>query len=130
MCRCRSKNELGPHQFGIPRKVINMKKAKLYYYLLAICILGFFPLTVQAQADESTAELTAKATDPTAALMSFQLNNWYTPSFYDRDGSSNQLVFRSAIPFKWGSSQHIFRITAPWVTSSLSGADGIGDITI
>lgn len=74
--------------------------------------------------------LAAQATDPTAALMSFQLNNWYTPSFHDADGTANQIVFRSAIPFELGGTEHIFRVTAPYFTSSPSGADGFGDVTI
>lgn len=83
-------------------------------------------------ADEAVSadELAAQATDPTAALMSFQLNNWYTASFHDTGGSANQLVFRSAIPFSLAGRQHIFRITAPWVTSSPSGANGLADITV
>lgn len=75
-------------------------------------------------------ELAAKATDPTAALMSFQFNNWYTASFHDAGGSANQLVFRSAVPFTLAGLQHIFRITAPWVTSSPSDATGFADITL
>jgi hypothetical protein len=83
-----------------------------------------------AQQPVSSETLAAQATDPTAALMSFQLYDWYTPSFHDADGTANQLVFRSAIPFQLGNSQHIFRLTAPYVTSSRTGADGFGDLTV
>jgi hypothetical protein len=41
-------------------------------------------------------QLSAQATDPTAALMSFQLNDWYTASFHGLDDSANQIVFRAA----------------------------------
>jgi hypothetical protein len=58
------------------------------------------------------------------------LYDWYTPSLHDADGSANQVVFRSAIPFKLGSTQHIFRLSAPYVTSSPGGADGFGDFTV
>ena len=74
--------------------------------------------------------LAAQATDPTAALMSFQLYDWYQPSFRDVDGSANQLVFRAALPFEFLGVQNIFRVTAPYVTSTPSGADGFGDITV
>jgi hypothetical protein len=85
-----------------------------------------------ARAEEplSTEALAAQATDPTASLMSFQLNNWYTPSFHDIGGSSNQVVFRTALPFELAGTHHIFRLTAPYVTSSPSGADGFADLTV
>lgn len=85
---------------------------------------------VCAQEPDSSDALAAQASDPTAALMSFQLYDWYTPSLHDADGSANQIVFRSAIPFKLGSTQHIFRLSAPYVTSSPGGADGFGDFTV
>ena len=44
----------------------------------------------------SKQDLAEKATDPTAALMSFQLNDIYTASFHGVDGTANQLLFRAA----------------------------------
>jgi len=101
--------------------------------LLALCMAAAcLPVTapVRAQEASSSDALAAQASDPTAALMSFQLYDWYTPSLHDADGSANQIVFRSAIPFKLGSTQHIFRLSAPYVTSSPGGADGFGDLTV
>jgi hypothetical protein len=88
--------------------------------------------TPAARAQEASGndELAAKATDPTAALMSFQFNDWYTSSFHDTSGSANQLVFRSALPFELGDRQHIFRVTVPYVTSTPGGADGFADVTV
>jgi hypothetical protein len=83
-----------------------------------------------AQQDSSVDELAAQATDPTASLMSFQLNDWYTANFHGIDDSLNQVVFRAAIPFGLGSTNHIFRITQPYVTTSPSGATGFADTTI
>ncbi len=83
-----------------------------------------------AQQGSSVDELSAQATDPTASLMSFQLNDWYTSGFRDLDGSANQVVFRMAIPFALGDTHHIFRVTQPYVTSSPSGATGFTDTTI
>ena len=83
-----------------------------------------------AQQDVSADELAAQATDPTASLMSFQLNDWYTANFHGIDDSLNQIVFRAAIPFTLGDTKQIFRITQPYVTSSPSGATGFADTTI
>ncbi len=90
---------------------------------LTIAALLLSSLASAQQAD-SNDELAAQATDPTAALMSFQLNDWYTPSFHGLDDSANQVVFRTAIPFSLGSMQHILRVTQPYATSSPSGATG------
>jgi hypothetical protein len=81
--------------------------------------------TARAEEPLSTEALAAQATDPTASLMSFQLYNWYTPSFHGIDGSGNHVVFRTALPFELAGTRHIFRLTAPYVTSSPSGADGL-----
>jgi hypothetical protein len=62
--------------------------------------------------------------------MSFQLNDWYTPRFHGVDDSANQLVLRAAIPFSFGETNHIFRITQPYVTSSPTGATGFADTTV
>ena len=70
-----------------------------------------------AQKSASDDELSAKATDPTASLMSFQLNDWYTAKYHGQDGSSNQAVFRAAIPFSLGETSHIFRVSQPYATS-------------
>jgi hypothetical protein len=83
-----------------------------------------------AQQDTNVDQLSAQATDPTASLMSFQLNDWYTTGFRDLDGSANQVVFRMAIPFALGDTNHIFRVTQPYVTTSPSGSKGFTDTTI
>ncbi len=77
----------------------------------------------------SADELAAKATDPTAALMSFQLSDWYTASFHGIDDRANQVVFRAVIPFEIGGTRHILRVTQPWATSSPAGS-GLVDTTI
>ena len=75
-------------------------------------IAGGSPAASAQEANDSE-ELAAQATDPTAALMSFQLNDWYTPSFHGIGGSANQVVFRTALPFELAGTHHIFRLTAP-----------------
>jgi len=96
--------------------------------VLAFALTAAAPALAQ-QAD-SADELSAKATDPTASLMSFQLNDWYTANFRDTGGSANQVVFRMAIPFVLGDRPNIFRLTQPYVTSSPSGATGFTDTTV
>jgi hypothetical protein len=94
--------------------------------LVLLLAAGF----ASAQDQGGNDELAAKATDPTASLMSFQLYDWYTPSYRDVDGSTNQIVFRAAIPFSIAGTSHIFRVTQPYVTSSVGGSDGLADTTI
>ena len=88
------------------------------------------PARQPAQQSESNDELAAQATDPTASLMSFQLNDWYTASLHDAGGTINQIVFRSAIPFDAFGHPNIFRITLPAFTNTPSGQTGLGDTTI
>ncbi len=83
-----------------------------------------------AQERDGNDELAAKATDPTASLMSFQLYDWYTPSYRDVDGSTNQIVLRAAIPFSLAGTSQIFRITQPYVTSSVGGTTAFADTTL
>jgi len=94
----------------------------------AACLLC--PAAVLAQAPSGSDELSAQATDPTASLMSFQFLNWYTPSYHGTDDSSNQLVFRAAIPFEMFGQPNIFRLTQGAYTSSPSGATGLGDMQV
>lgn len=91
--------------------------------------IGLALACLAAQAQEPSADLSAQATDPTAALMSFQFLNWYTGAYHGVDDSANQLVFRAAIPFRMFGTQNIFRITQPYATSS-PGGSGIVDTTV
>ena len=86
--------------------------------------------SAHAQSATDDDELSAQATDPTASLMSFQLNDWYTANLHGTGGSANQVVFRTAIPFAFADTHHIFRLTQPYVTSSPSGETGFTDTTV
>ena len=86
--------------------------------------LGSASLT---QAQDANSDLAAKATDPTASLMSFQLNDWYTARLHGSDGSANQVVLRAAIPFMLAGMNHILRITQGYATSTPTGATGLVD---
>ena len=74
--------------------------------------------------------LESAANDPTASLMSFQLQNFYTSAFHNIDGTSNTAQFRAAIPFTLGGVNNIARLTLPYVTSSPSGRSGLADSTL
>jgi hypothetical protein len=98
---------------------------RMHHHLTALALA---PLAALAQPSDN-ADLAAKATDPTAALMSFQLLDWYTGSYHGVDDSSNQIVFRAAIPFQVFGTQNIFRFTQPYATSGPAGS-GIVDTSI
>ena len=57
--------------------------------------LGISARESSAQTQTTDDALAAQATDPTAALMSFQFNNWYTASFHGLDDSADQIVLRA-----------------------------------
>lgn len=79
----------------------------------------------EASASTSNEDLAAQANDPTAALMSVQLGDWYTATYHGINDSANQLVFLAAIPLELGSTKHIFRITQLFVTDSPSDAEAL-----
>lgn len=106
------------------------RRAGRFVFIAVGLLSSVFPIASWAQNRSGDDELAAQATDPTASLMSFQLNDWYTANFHGNDDSANQAVFRAAIPFALGDSRHIFRITQPYFTSSPSGATGFADTTI
>lgn len=83
----------------------------------------------QAPAPADAESLSAKATDPTASLMSFQVNDWYVPSLYGSDDSANQVVLRTALPLTFWGANHILRLTQPFATSGPAGS-GAGDLTV
>lgn len=86
----------------------------------------FWPMAALAQ-DQS---LSSQASDPTASLMSFQLQNLYTPHMRNTQGDQNITQFRAAIPFELGGVSNIARLTIPGVTENARGPTGLGDATI
>jgi len=70
------------------------------------------------------------ASDPTASLMSVQVQNLYSGDYHQLDDeSSNTVQLRSAIPFQAFGLNNIARMTLPVVTDSPSGS-GVGDMTV
>ncbi len=70
------------------------------------------------------------ANDPTASLMNIQVSDWYTFNYHHADFTDNTIVLRSAIPFKIGNQNNIFRITLPFITDSPRLDSGLSDTTI
>ena len=103
-------------------------RSLLSHVALAVALAALPGMPAAAQPSDD--ELAAKATDPTASLMSFQLNDWYTASLHDAGGTVNQVVFRSAIPFDAFGRPNIFRITLPFFTRTPAGRTGVGDTTV
>lgn len=89
-----------------------------------------FPSTPAVARDDVEQSVEQAANDPTASLMSFQLQNYFSPKLYNQTGSGNVIQFRAAVPFELGGQNNIARITAPYVTRSGSGKTGLSDIAI
>ncbi|MCK2184135.1 hypothetical protein [Halomonas getboli] len=86
------------------------------------------PAGVAMAQDDS---LGSEANDPTASVMSFQLQDFYTYKYHNlSDGDGNRLQFRAAVPFTLGGYSNIFRLTAPYVTDSPNDASGWSDMTL
>ncbi len=75
-------------------------------------------------------DLGQAASDPTAALMSFQLQGYYSPTMNGTPDDATYVQFRAAIPFEVFGLQNIARLTLPYVTESPSGTTGLTDSTI
>lgn len=67
--------------------------------------------------------------DPTASLMSFGFREIVTTNYYGKSGSSNQIQFQPAVPFKaWGTA-NILRVSLPFNTGGVAGR-GLADVTV
>ena len=86
-----------------------------------------------AAADEGAGgqSLEQAASDPTASLMSVQVQDIYAGAYHQLDEESgNSILLRSAVPFTTGSLEHIARLTLPIVTDSPSGESGLSDLVL
>jgi hypothetical protein len=83
------------------------------------------------------------ATDPSAILTQFQIQNIFTPGTYDASGYSNTLILQPVLPFpiaipglKETFPNHIMRPTLPIISptadpdGSLGVQGGLGDLTL
>jgi hypothetical protein len=99
---------------------------------LLTCLLLLAPYAAFAEEPaEGGQSLEQAASDPTASLMSVQIQDLYNGSYHNLDNESgNTILLRTAVPFKTGSLSHIARATLPVVTDSPSGKSGLSDLTL
>ncbi|KAE9629935.1 hypothetical protein [Parasedimentitalea maritima] len=107
--------------------LISRQASRLPYLLF--CMV-FATSTIAQEAGRNDQSLEDAASDPTASLMSFQLQNFYTSNIHNSAASSNSVQFRAAVPFRLWSLNHIFRATLPYATETAAGRSGFGDITV
>ena len=78
--------------------------------------------------DAQDQSLSSQASDPTASLMSFQLQSFYAPDLHKSDQDQNIVQFRAALPYQIGGVNNIARVTLPYVTDTASGAKGFQEV--
>jgi hypothetical protein len=86
--------------------------------LCAVVVSALIPVIAAAQETQSLAE---QAVDPTASLMSLQLFDNYTADIWQQEGTSNKVLFRSAIPFAAWKTPNIFRSTVTYASGGVRG---------
>jgi hypothetical protein len=83
----------------------------------------------QPAVTHSSDDLSARATDPTAALMSFGFINDFHTSFYGLDDSGFEFRFQPVVPFRaWGAS-NILRVVVPYQGTG-PGTEGLKDVSL
>ncbi|MDW3223962.1 MAG: hypothetical protein R8G34_13925 [Paracoccaceae bacterium] len=105
-----------------------MSKSRRYSALNTVATAALLISGQSAHAQEQS--LQSQASDPTASLMSFQLQNFYSPNLHNSGADQNILQFRAAIPFQIGGINNIARVTLPYATDTASGKSGFQDITV
>lgn len=113
--------------------LIGSAGSRLAAVLILIALAG--PASAQYDPDDEYEldgqSLEQAAADPTASLANIQLGTWYTSSFWNLpDETANIINLRSAYPFKWGQTSHIFRVTVPIITSNPFLSSGLSDTTV
>jgi hypothetical protein len=116
-----------------------MKTVRRWVVAAAFVILCSTQAAVAAEEDAadlslqpvSGQSLEQAASDPTASLMSVQVQDIYAGAYHVVDDESgNTILLRSAIPFTAGGLDNIARFTLPIVTDSPSGESGLGDLVL
>lgn len=83
----------------------------------------------QPAATHSSEDLSARATDPTAALMSFSFVNDFHTSFHDLDDNGFEFRFQPVVPFRAWNASNILRVVVPYQGSG-PGNEGLKDVSI
>ena len=105
------------------------------HVILVAIHLVFLLLVPQAAFAEEPLQddqsLDQAANDPTASLMSVQIQNVYSGKYHNLDDESgNTILLRAAVPFKTGKLNHIARATLPVITDNPSGESGLSDLVL
>lgn len=101
------------------------------YCQTVLVVLFCSPATIFAANNSEGQSLGQAANDPTASLMSFQIQYINVGDYHLLDNQhGNTILLRSAIPFKTGDLKHIARATLPIITDSPSGKSGVGDLVL
>lgn len=88
-------------------------------------------VTADASAQEGGQSLDQAASDPTAAVTSIAIADWWAYDYHGLDdGSDNSIYLRAAIPFELGGHGNIFRVSVPVITDHPVFDSGIGDSTV
>jgi hypothetical protein len=110
-----------------------------YYVLLFMLVIVSWAPSARAQSTgtqtapqqppHSADDLSARATDPTASLMSFGFVNDFHTSFYNLDDKGFEFRFQPVVPFRaWGAS-NILRVVVPYQGSGPGNA-GLKDVSM
>ena len=109
--------------------ICRITRNRFVFYLATIVLMT--PLSLPAAEKTDGQSLDQAANDPTASLMSVQIQNLYSGDYYNlTDENGNAILLRSAVPFTTGSLKHIARATLPIITDNPSNESGLGDLIL
>lgn len=97
---------------------------------IALLVLLFLGVT-QVRAEDANTSNTAN--NPLTAMLGINLQNYYIPSIYGTDKTSNSFLFRGVLPHKTGGTQQIMRATLPYQSVpqfNEENVTGLGDLNV
>lgn len=104
---------------------------KNQFILNIAAIVLMIPVSSLAAEKPDGQALDQAANDPTASLMSVQIQTLYSGNYYNLPSEdSSAVLLRSAVPFTTGNLKHIARGTLPIITDNPSGETGLGDLVL
>ncbi|HEX5868780.1 MAG TPA: hypothetical protein VFY65_00120 [Longimicrobium sp.] len=75
-------------------------------------------------------DLSSQVVDPTAPLKTVTVQNRYVPSHWGRDDDENETDLQVAIPFLAFGAPNILRVVVPYLSSTPTERDGLGDVSV
>jgi hypothetical protein len=94
----------------------------------ALLVLAVTQAQALARADEEP--LALKVVDPLYFQFQLQLENKWTPSTWDADGTADTVQFRSVMPFRAWGRENLARVTVPFDATTTDGKTGVGTTEI